>query len=836
MSDTPQEQSHPHLPLLRENRTAERKKRPYASPRPDRGGRGVFAPQLTGAAARIIEERQAKPELPAGIQPHLVFRVPLAEGGSVDQLIDSLRNQAGLEVVSVEPDGAIIAFRDDLDLQEFQSAVNTYKNGPREGINPRTKKPYATTTADFLEYIVPEQMRLLNREDRIGNRLKEIIGDDGANIDRSNLYVVDLELWHLGGSEGAKRALDEIRLFVGADQADGERLLDTFSGQFITLAKVKISGAKLDALLELDIVAEADLPPKPLFDPIRTDRVTARDFSRPPRPPEDGPRLCIVDSGITSNHPLLANNVGHEEAVLTQTSSPTDSHGHGTMVAGLAVFGDVRSSYESGHFASPIVLYSARVLNDRNEFDDEKLIINQMREAIETFRQLPYDCRVFNLSLGSGMPAFDPARSRQTLWAEELDVLARELKVVLVVSAGNHDESDGMNAADAETVLMSYPDLLFNSSTALCNPATAALALTVGSLSEHNTPAAAIGSDAGNIVRPLAGVDEPSPFTRIGPGINGAIKPELVHYGGNLCFTGIGSSFRRIYYEPGTAVMSLSHQPTQQLFSYNCGTSFAAPRVARIAALIEHGLTADLEERPSPNLIRAVLASTADIPKASIDLLNSHGDIHAPCKVCGYGFPCESDALKSHDSRVTMVYQGSISIDHFNVFAVPIPDVFRYTSGERKIIVTLAYDPPVRRRRYDYLGVVMDVILIRGKSLDEVFNAFRSVGPGEDPISSISGSCRVDLEPKANPRNAGYSRKRSTLQRCEKAWRRSEGSNQDYGNEYYLVVRSERKWAPNDIETQDFGVAVTICANDPQLYNQVALRVRQREQARARTR
>jgi len=40
-------------------------------------------------------------------------------------------------------------------------------------------------------------------------------------------------------------------------------------------------------------------------------------------------------------------------------------------------------------FASPVTLFSARVLNDRNEFDDEKLIINQMRTAIETFRQPP---------------------------------------------------------------------------------------------------------------------------------------------------------------------------------------------------------------------------------------------------------------------------------------------------------------------------------------------------------------------------------------------------------------------------------------------------------------
>jgi len=302
-----------------------------------------------------------------------------------------------------------------------------------------------------------------------------------------------------------------------------------------------------------------------------------------------------------------------------------------------------------------------------------------------------------------------------------------------------------------------------------------------------------------------------------------------------LVFTGFGSSVRRIDDEPGTAVMSLSHQPTRYLLAYDCGTSFAAPRVARLAALIEHGLKRDLRERPSPNLVRAVLASAADIPEASISRLIPYDNGHAPCRVCGYGFPSESEALKSHDRRVTLVYQGNMPIDHFNVFAVPIPDTFRNARGERKIIVTLAYDPPVRRRRLDYLGIEMDIILIRGKTLDEVFDAFRSVGPSEDPTSAIGGSCRVGLEPKANPRNAGYSRKKSTLQRCQKIMKRPDRPEMDYGNEYYLVVRSERKWAPDDIEVQDFALAVTLCANDSQLYNQIALRLRQRAQARART-
>lgn len=586
----------------------------------------------------------------------------------------------------------------------------------------------------------------------------------------------------------------------------------------------------------MDVVAEADLPPRPDFDPIQAANLTAPDCPTPPRPSADGPRVCIIDSGITSNHPLLANNVGHEEAILTQDPSPADTHGHGTMVAGLAVFGDVRACYEARNFASPIILFSARVLNDRNEFDEDKLIVNQMREAILTFLQPPYSCRVFNISIGSAMPALDSIRPRQTLWAEELDILARDLKVVLVVAAGNHREAAANNAADAEAVLQSYPGLLFNALTGICDPASSAISVTVGALAQHDIPTPTRGASANDIVRPLAAIDEPSPMTRIGPGVKGAIKPEFVHYGGNLVFRGFGSEMRRIDNdEPGTAVMSFSYQPTQQLFSFDCGTSFAAPRVARLAALVEYSLRADLGESPSSNLIRAVLAGTAEIPDAAEKRLRTSNGDHAPIKVCGYGLPSEDDALRSRDRRVTMVYQGSIQIDYFDVFAVPIPDVFRYARGKRKIIISLSYDPPVRRRRLDYLGVEMDIFLIRGKTIDEIHEAFRKLQPNEDAEEAIKGAARMSLEPKSSSRNGGYSRKKSTLQRYECVMKRPESASVDDGNEYHLVVRCERKWAPSEIETQDFALAVTLCADEPDLYNQVALRIQQRVRARRST-
>jgi len=85
-----------------------------------------------------------------------------------------------------------------------------------------------------------------------------------------------------------------------------------------------------------------------------------------------------------------------------------------------------------------------------------------------------------------------------------------------------------------------------------------------------------------------AGVDEPSPFTRVGLGVNRAVKPDLVYYGGNLLFEGVGNQYRRVRTEnpdAGVAVMSFSHQPLDTLFSFRVGTSQAAPPVARMSAM-----------------------------------------------------------------------------------------------------------------------------------------------------------------------------------------------------------------------------------------------------------
>lgn len=825
--------SHPHLTLIREDANPERRKSPgFSGDMPDRGGRAVFGPILTNQVEELERQAQAKTQPAPGVQPHLVFRVPIAAKASPTVLMERLE-EVGISIVGIERDGAIIAFHDDVRLAAFRQKLEEYTQGPK--INPQTGQPNASTKWDVLELIEADQLRLWSRPDRVGSRLAELAGSEGRNLQPAEIYVLDVELWHRGTRDLARETITELRALLDDDPSPNERISDTFIGETLCLARVHATGARLDRLLEMDVVAEVDLPPTPVFDSMMAQRATPRDFPKPPRPREGAPSVCILDSGVASNHPLIASNMVHAKSILTQEQSAADGNGHGTMVGGVVVFGDVRECHGSGQFASDVTLFSARVLNNQNRFDDEKLIIDQMRRAIEAFMAPPHNCRVFNLSLGDDRPWLRDNK-RQSLWAECLDVLAREQKVLIVVSAGNQNLGVANNARDAEEVLTDYPKYLFDSECGLCDPATAAIAVTVGGIAQHEVAEVQKGDRAEDIVKPVAKADEPFPTTRIGPGLDAAIKPEFVAYSGNLVFQGFGSTYRTIRVDPGVAVMSLSHEPMKSLFSFDVGTSFGAPLVARLGAMVWDRLRETIREDPEPNLVRAVLASAASPPTALREKIEALGVKDGVLKVCGYGRIDENEALHSWNSRVTLVAQSSIPVDSFQIYEVPAPREFRDAPGKKRVIVSLAFDPPVRRRRAKYFGVEMSYRLIRGKTVEEIENAYRALTPEEK-----GGVKRKEITMPGAPSSPFQcmlqpgpdSLKSSTLQRSE--WTFSSERN-DYGESWYLLVTAKRNWAPVEVASQDFAVVVCLEAGEPLLYALVQQRVRARQEQRLRAR
>jgi hypothetical protein len=453
-----------------------------------------------------------------------------------------------------------------------------------------------------------------------------------------------------------------------------------------------------------------------------------------------------------------------------------------------------------------------------------------MEQAITLFMRPPHNCRVFNLSLGSSDSVLTGGNSRQSLWGESLDTLTRKHKLLLVVSADNNRRVHANTPKEAEEILANYPRFLFEPACALSDPATAAIALTVGSISAYSAPATRTGPKSNDFARAVAGVNEPSPFTRVGPGINRAIKPDLVDYGGNLLFEGVGSGHRIIRIDnpdPGMAVMSLGHRPVETLFSYGVGTSYAAPRISRLAALTWRRLEGVIGPTVDPNLVRALLASTASVPEEARNRIESVGIANGVLQVCGYGLPDEDLALNSGDRRVTLVAQGKIDIDTILLYEIPMSSEFRAAPGVKRIVGSLAFDPPVRRRRVEYLGVEMGMHLFRGRTADEIIQSYKALTAEERKTApkSIQGAENCNLLPNAATVES------STLQRCEWTFRRE---GRQYPDTYYLMLQARRNWAPPEIRDQSYGVCVTLVADEPRLYNLIQLRVRQRQRVRTR--
>ena len=80
---------------------------------------------------------ETRPPASPGVRPHLVFRVPLAAGASSADLI-ALLEDVGITIVGIERDGAIIAFRDDVNLAAFRQAPT---NTPEGRAAESTRRP-----------------------------------------------------------------------------------------------------------------------------------------------------------------------------------------------------------------------------------------------------------------------------------------------------------------------------------------------------------------------------------------------------------------------------------------------------------------------------------------------------------------------------------------------------------------------------------------------------------------------------------------------------------------------------------------------------------------------
>ncbi|MCC6864521.1 MAG: S8 family peptidase [Rhodobacteraceae bacterium] len=643
------------------------------------------------------------------------------------------------------------------------------------------------------------QVGSLSPRDRLGNRFLEAGITEETDLQDEYPYTVDIELWDFGERAVRERKAKEIEEFIAKYEGT---VHDQYIGPSITLLRATALGKALRNLLEVPEIAYIDLPPVPDLEAHDFVHMESSDAPsiRPADP--DAPVIGVLDSGL-NEHPFLVQSIAGLTAFPT-TLGLADVWGHGTRVAGVAAFGDLRKQLQGQPLQPSARIVSAKVLNDDGNFFERQTLPGQMREAITRLHE-DYGCRIFVISLGD-FRACNKA-GRVGPWAATLDELVRELDILIFVSTGNR--TPRKNADDVEEGVTKYPGYLLEANNRLFEPAGAVNVITVGSLANGSGTGARHEHEAH--VRQITDALEPSPFTRIGPSAGGITKPDFVDLGGTLVFDAPSARLQGAPLFPEAGIITLNHNFLRQLLTSGHGTSYSAPMLANKAAYL-------LQRFPwaSANLIRALLAGAAMLPESADRVLKKISP-EDKVRICGNGLVDTCRATYSDDHRVVFYAEERLEINQFAVYRVSIPTEFQQ-KGRRTIRVSLAFDPPVRHTRTEYIGTKMNFRLLRGCEVNDVFEHFRSRSAEEGDPPNILDKFKCKLEPKSKRRD------RNTLQTASKTYRRSTA---DYGDEYYLVVRCLGGWAEGQEVFQNFAVVVELeCQPEIQIYARLRQRAR----------
>ena len=751
-----------------------------------------------------LAEALSTRQLNAPFDPKLIFKLQLhPKQGHISD--DNIR-RLGLHLLERTPERAIVVFPDEPAVSELQHRLRQHA-----GMEDGSKYTYLASI---------EEIATLEAADRLGSNLQS------NPLEKEELALLDLSLWHPGDQELAHQWIDEIIEFINKQ---GGKCTDKWVGKDLCLLRIHVDAHTVTKLLEQDVVRTLERRPRPAFDMRELVQLGRMEIKIEGEPDEDAVGIVVIDSGVMQGHPLIAPALGDAQKIpdtLQGGAEDVDTQlGHGTAVAGIALYYDIGDSIKARLFRPKLRLFSARVMNEHCEYDEHMLIEHQLAEAVRYFVQNYPTIRVFNISLGNRDQVYTDG-TRQFRLAATIDEIAyqyREQNILFVVSAGNYDATSSSNRT-GEQVLQQYPVYLLHDKQArIIDPATSTIAITVGGLSYGGAYDIQqyMQTDTDNFIANTR--DYPASLTRTGWGFRGSIKPEFVDYSGDQLF----QRGRVIDHAPHAGVPTTNRNFVKEgkLFRTASGTSFAAPRVANIVARLFQAFPT-----ASSNLIRALLADSARIPDKRPQTFANPKDDNL-LRVYGYGQPNFARARFSVDNRTLLLHDGLQKIDTFQLFELPsLPSTFFTAKGTGYISVSLAFDPPTRMTRYnDYFGVTMTFKLFRNTSSEVIENVLRDYTNeqekefGEDgqPTLSQVQSNQITLRPGTNLRQKG-TLQHATCQISSKRWTYNED------NLYLAIICKGSTWLPKEITNQRFAVVVSYQHTNEDV--QVYQHVQQREQ------
>jgi hypothetical protein len=765
---------HDHLQLVRVQRPPSKRRKVGSAYRPSRryGNFSGHASDLDTEAADSVSSFEERRDEVADIDPKLILRFNINRRVSEDEW-----RRSGLTVLDSGDQDAVIVFADEENLDLFRERLAAYSEGPGEPQQRADGKGLTDPTAHFETFFdAIDGLRFTQPEDRLSGRLEAALSEapDEARL-------VDVEYWFHSDEGTLAGWMEEAG---GRAQARGGELIDEYvnASSNIALARFEGDSDVIGALAELDQVAAIDLVPAPVLERSEFFDLQNVEGLEVNEPEGDAPVVGLIDSGVLSGHPILEPAVVDAVAIHPEFGGVgEDGSGHGSMVAGIYLYGDVLTAARAGEFQADFWLASVRVLDEDARVPVSVNWVKAISEAVVYLAE-SWQTRVINISIGDCEAPFGGGKS--TPLAAELDTLARRYRLIFVISAGNLDETEIEHER--------WPAYLLEGTGALLDPGQASAAITVGAISSSDglTPADVGSTLEATAVARSAG---PAPFTRIGPGVRGAIKPELNANGGNCRLDHNSGELRT---DAAIEVVSASARFPERLYDTAVGTSFAAPAVANVAGRL-------LARYPgySANAIRALmLQGAAHLPATEAHfegIANAETALHS---LCGYGGLDWERCGYSDNNRVVMVAEDELLPEDFHVFRIPMTDSFTGISGNHLITVGLAFTPPVRHRRFDYLAFQMDFQLVRGIELDEVFDL------ASDDFDTGEGESLSQFERTMRPTRTARSRGANQMARHPSSTRPIEKFHDDW----YLVIKSFNKWMPKDADPQPYGLAVCV--------------------------
>ena len=439
-----------------------------------------------------------------------------------------------------------------------------------------------------------------------------------------------------------------------------------------------------------------------------------------PAEDRDVPYVCLFDTGVNNGHPLLQQAVANSDKHSVNPAwGVDDADGHGTEMAGLALFGNLTSILSS---SAPVSishrLESVKLIPEDGANGHDAILHGHLTtEAVaRPSITAPQRKRVFSMAITA---RDNRDRGRPSAWSATIDRLAYdadeqgETPKLFVISAGNIKDPNAW---------IEYPHS--NSSDGIHDPAQAWNALTVGAM----TNLARITEADAQHYSSIAEVGGLSPFSTTSQTwqAHWPLKPDVVFEGGNVAKDGLGAAWM-----PSLSLLTTHANPAERLLTTSNATSAASALCARMAAQL-------MDRYPNlwPESIRGLIVHSAQWTDAMKRMFLPTRGVPTKAQTtelvrhCGFGEPSLDRAMWSADNSLTMICEEFLfpfkcekgkqpQLRDMNLHRLPWPLAELEALGETQVEmrVTLSYfiepNPSARgvasRYRYESHGLRFEV-------------------------------------------------------------------------------------------------------------------------------